>query len=94
MAGDLALASYHDLKGKMIMQVNMKKGNGKNSITSKQFNRGLIFQLIATGTCNTRIELSRRTGLAKTTVTNIVACLLYTSRAFLIGPICTLVFGL
>ena len=65
MAGDLALASYHDLKGKMIMQVNMKKGNGKNSITSKQFNRGLIFQLIATGTCNTRIELSRRTGLAK-----------------------------
>ena len=23
MAGDLALASYHDLKGKMIMQVNM-----------------------------------------------------------------------
>ena len=26
MAGDLALASYHDLKGKMIMQVNMKKG--------------------------------------------------------------------
>ena len=28
MAGDLALASYHDLKGKMIMQVNMKKGNG------------------------------------------------------------------
>ena len=73
MAGDLALALYHDLKGKMIMQVNMKKGNGKNSITSKQFNRGLIFQLIATGTCNTRIELSRRTGLAKTTVTNIVA---------------------
>lgn len=58
MAGDLALASYHDLKGKMIMQVNMKKGNGKNSITSKQFNRGLIFQLIATGTCNTRIDLS------------------------------------
>lgn len=55
------------------MQVNMKKGNGKNSITSKQFNRGLLFQLIATGTCNTRIELSRRTGLAKTTVTNIVA---------------------
>ena len=38
MAGDLALAPYHDLKGKMIMQVNMKKGNGKNSITSKQFN--------------------------------------------------------
>lgn len=55
------------------MHVNMKKGNGKNSITSKQFNRGLVFQLIDTGTCNTRIELSRRTGLAKTTVTNIVA---------------------
>ena len=44
MAGDPALASNHDLKGKMIMQVNMKKGNGKNSITSKQFNRGLIFR--------------------------------------------------
>lgn len=55
------------------MQVNMNKGNGKNSITSKQFNRGLIFQLIDTGTCRTRIELSRRTGLAKTTITNIVA---------------------
>ena len=38
------------------MQVKHEKGNGKNSITSKQFNRGLIFQLIATGTCNTRIE--------------------------------------
>lgn len=55
------------------MRANMKKGNGKNSITSKQFNRGIIFQLLATETCNTRIELSRRTGLAKATVTNIVA---------------------
>ena len=67
----------------MTMQVNMKKGNGKNSITSKQFNRGLIFQLIATGTCNTRIELSRRTGLAKTTVTNIVAEFLEKERVML-----------
>ncbi|MGN1142251.1 MAG: ROK family protein [Oliverpabstia sp.] len=46
---------------------------GKNSITSKQFNRGLILQLIATQTCRTRIELSKMTGLAKMTVTNIIS---------------------
>lgn len=46
---------------------------GKNSITSKQFNRGLLLQLIATKTCNTRIELSKATGLAKMTVSNIVS---------------------
>jgi transcriptional regulator of PTS gene len=46
---------------------------GKNSISSKQYNRGLILQLIATGVCRTRIELSKMTRLAKMTVTNIIA---------------------
>ena len=45
---------------------------GKNSITSRQFNRGLILQLIATQTCRSRIELSKTTGLSKMTVTNII----------------------
>lgn len=46
---------------------------GKNSISSRQYNRGLILQLIATGRCRTRIELSRTTKLAKMTVTNIIS---------------------
>lgn len=46
---------------------------GKNSISAKQYNRGLILQLIATGVCRTRIELSKMTRLAKMTVTNIIA---------------------
>lgn len=50
----------------------MEKETGQNSIRSKQFNRGLIFQMIATGSCRTRIELARQTGLAKTTVGNII----------------------
>lgn len=73
MAGDLALASYHEFEGKNDHAGKHEKRKWQEQLTSKQFNRGLIFQLIATGTCNTRIELSRRTGLAKTTVTNIVA---------------------
>lgn len=51
----------------------MERNIGKNSISSKQYNRGLILQLIATGACHTRIELSRTTKLAKMTVTNIVS---------------------
>ena len=51
----------------------MVKMTGKNSISTKQYNRGLILQLIATGTCNTRIELSKMTQLAKMTVTNIIS---------------------
>lgn len=46
---------------------------GKNNITSKQFNRGLLLKLIATQTCRTRIELSKATGLTKMTVTNIIS---------------------
>ena len=46
---------------------------GKNNITSKQFNRGLLLKLIATKVCRTRIELSKATGLTKMTVTNIIS---------------------
>lgn len=46
---------------------------GHNSTLSKQHNRGLVLRLIATGTCGSRIELARATGLAKMTVTNIIA---------------------
>lgn len=46
---------------------------GKNSISSKQYNRGLLLRLIATDVCKTRIELSKMTGLAKMTVTNIIS---------------------
>lgn len=51
----------------------MENRIGKNSVRSKQYNRGLILQWIATGSCRTRIELSRKTKLTKMTVTNIVA---------------------
>lgn len=51
----------------------MEKQTGKNSVSSKQYNRGLCLKLIATGMCNTRIELSRKTKLAKMTVSNIVS---------------------
>lgn len=51
----------------------MASMTGKNSTSSRQYNRGLILQLIATGVCNTRIDLSRTTKLAKMTVTNIIS---------------------
>ncbi len=53
--------------------LHMRKIKGKNSISSKQYNRGLILRLIATQTCHTRVELARATGLTKMTVTNIVS---------------------
>lgn len=45
---------------------------GKNSISSKQYNRGLVLKLIVTGACQTRIEIAKLTGLAKMTVSNII----------------------
>lgn len=51
----------------------MEKASGKNSISSKRYNRGLILKLLATGTCRSRIELSRATGLTKMTVSNIIS---------------------
>ena len=51
----------------------MGRISGKNSIDSKLYNRGLVLQLIATGVCHSRIELSRTTGLAKMTVSNIIS---------------------
>ena len=50
----------------------MKKGIGKNLSTSKQYNRGLILQLIATNEATSRIELATTTMLTKMTITNIV----------------------
>lgn len=46
---------------------------GKNSISSKRYNRGLVLRLIAAEECSSRIELSRATGLSKMTVSNIVS---------------------
>ena len=51
----------------------MKKGTGKNLSTSKQYNRGLILQLIATNEATSRIELATTTKLTKMTITNIVS---------------------
>lgn len=48
-------------------------GRGHNSALSRQHNRGLVLQLIATGACGSRVELARATGLTKMTVTNIIA---------------------
>lgn len=46
---------------------------GINNNNLKQQNRGLILKLIATGECTSRIELSRKTGLSKMSVTNIIS---------------------
>lgn len=54
-------------------EIGIDNITGKNSISSKQYNRGLILKLIVTGACRTRIELSRMTRLTKMTVTNIIA---------------------
>lgn len=51
----------------------MKKGVGQNLITSKQYNRGLILQLIATDEATSRIELATTTQLTKMTITNIIS---------------------
>ncbi len=51
----------------------MEKASGKNSISSKRYNRGLLLKLLATGACKSRIELSRATGLTKMTVSNIIS---------------------
>lgn len=45
---------------------------GLNKQYIKEQNRGKILELIATDSCNTRIDLSKRTGLSKMTVSNIV----------------------
>lgn len=51
----------------------MDQRKGKNSISSKRYNRGLVLRLIASGECSSRIQLSRTTRLAKMTVSNIVS---------------------
>lgn len=49
----------------------MKK-TGVNGLHIKQRNRGLVLRLIACGEADSRMELTRLTGLTKMTVTNIV----------------------
>lgn len=46
---------------------------GLNKQNMKTQNRRKILELIATGSCNTRIGLSKKTGLSKMTVSNIVS---------------------
>lgn len=53
--------------------MGIDRGTGQNSIRSKEHNRGLVLQLIATGECSSRVELAKATGLAKMTVTNIIS---------------------
>lgn len=50
----------------------MKANLGENSRMSKTHNRGVVLRLIATGEANTRIDLAKRTGLVKMTLSNIV----------------------
>lgn len=52
------------------------KNKGKNIKNVRDDNRSLILKLICTGQCASRIALSRRTGLSKMTVSNIVADLI------------------
>ncbi len=51
----------------------MGKKSGENLRKSSAHNRGLVLQLVATGEAVTRIELARRTGLTKMTISNIVS---------------------
>jgi len=48
-------------------------GKGKNLQSVKIDNRNLVLKLICTGQCNTRPEITFRTGLTKMTVTNIIS---------------------
>lgn len=45
---------------------------GLNNTNLKQENRGLVLKKIVTGECNTRIELAKKTGLSKMSVSNII----------------------
>lgn len=50
----------------------MERKKGINNEDLKKRNRGLILQLIATGEANTRMSLTRKSGLTKMSVTNII----------------------
>ena len=45
---------------------------GRNNITLKHQNRGLILRLLCSGKCTSRIEIARETGLSKMAATNII----------------------
>ena len=50
----------------------MANKRGLNNTNLKQENRGLILKKIATGECNTRIDLAKKTGLSKMSISNII----------------------
>ncbi|NCC44453.1 MAG: ROK family transcriptional regulator [Clostridia bacterium] len=45
---------------------------GINNNNLKQENRGLVLKMIATGSCCTRVDLAKKTGLSKMSVSNII----------------------
>lgn len=51
----------------------MSGHTGINNETLKRRNRGLILQLILSGECSTRSQLTRRTGLSKMSVSNVIS---------------------
>ncbi|MDD2971862.1 MAG: ROK family transcriptional regulator [Lachnospiraceae bacterium] len=51
----------------------MASKKGLNNTNLKQENRGLILKEIATGECSTRIDLAKKTGLSKMSVSNIIS---------------------
>lgn len=46
---------------------------GTKRIDVKKHNRGQILKLIATGTCNNRVELVAHMGMTKMAITNMVS---------------------
>ena len=52
--------------------VNKKLVNASNHQSSKIINRSLVLKMICTGTNLSRVDIARRTGLSKMSITNIV----------------------
>ena len=50
----------------------MAISKGINNANLKSGNRGLVLKMIATGQASTRIELAKKTGLSKMSLTNII----------------------
>lgn len=61
---------------------------GRNLKDVKEGNRFLVLKLICTGQCKSRMEISRKTGLTKMTVTNILQELLH-DKLVCEGPLST-----
>lgn len=72
--------------GRDSRQMNSNKKKGKNLHDIKEENQSLVLKLICTGQCTSRAEISRRTGLTKMTITNIIQALL-NENLILEGPL-------